>query len=177
MMENLSKGHTYYTNKWQSFGIQKKQTKQNVNNYCINKVFAPPFSGMRSPSPSCVTSCGSSTRRRTSRGRRWFAATRPTARDCRRRWGRSGGLLRGLTSLKQDYCPLEEWRRWFFSFFFSFSPRRRIIAQFFTERGMWTQNEKRGSIAWKKGWYVQKEGWYEDDKRRENKLRDSKRND
>lgn len=46
---------------------------------------------MRSPSRSCVTSCGSWTRRRTSSGRLRFADTRRTARDCRRPWGNLEG--------------------------------------------------------------------------------------
>lgn len=84
------------------------------NVLCANKVFfpSPPPSGMRSPSPSCVTSCGSWTRRRTSSGRRWFAGTRRTARDCRRRCGSTERLLRGFASSEQDYCPLVGWRKW-----------------------------------------------------------------
>lgn len=127
---------------------------------CLNKVcvFAPLLSGMRSPSPSCATSCGSSTRKRMSRRRRWFAATRPTARDCRRRWGRSEGPLRGLTPSEQDYCPLEARRRDFFFF----------PAEKKTSVNLWTQSEERGPSAWKKGWNRQKEGGY---KRRDSKRR------
>lgn len=99
---------------------------------------ASPFSGMRSPSLNYVTSCGSLTKRRTSSERRWFAATRPTARDCRRRWGRSERLLRAFTSSKQDCCPLQERKRCFIFF-----PLEAINCKFFW-RGEWTQSPSSG---------------------------------
>lgn len=73
------------------------------------KMFSSFFlSGMRSPYLSCAISCESWKRRRTSSGRRWFAAMRRIERDCRRRWGSSERLLKASTTL--DYCPLVEGR-------------------------------------------------------------------
>lgn len=109
------------------------------------------LSGMHSPSLSCATSCESWTRRRTSSGRRWFAAMRCTDRDCRRRWGRSEELLKASTTL--DYCPLMEGRTFFF-----FLWRQNKTVNFDGERDVNIKGERIQHLE---------EGMISDDKRRE----------
>lgn len=116
-----------------------------------------PPSGTRSPSPSCVTSCGSSTRRRTSSGRQWFAGMRRTARDCRRRCGSTERLLRGFASSEQDYCPLVGWRKWlgFFGGVFSSLWGSRWL----TGRNVGAEGEE-AVVVWKDGRHSEAKGWF-----------------